>query len=230
MISYWLNKVLGSDQTENLGKLVPLIIFFVIWLLSAIGKAAKGKKGTEEEPAEGQEKHEPGFDDLAKKIRERYAEAQKEAGREVQQEENERLQPPARPDKSIPVPVSPRPAPSISPTRYSTSPKQPMFEVTRTAGQPRIKKPVVYPAQSTSEHEGPTLRVVKGLQQTNVGDHLTVDKPTLQKVEPGLQRVDALTSENAKASGEVEIIHHQYLSELAEQYATQDGFRKAILN
>ncbi len=55
-------------------------------------------------------------------------------------------------------------------------------------------------------------------------------KPILQKVEPGLQKVDALTPENAKASSEVEIIHHHHISELAEQYSTPNGFRKAILN
>ena len=84
--------------------------------------------------------------------------------------------------------------------------------------------------QSTPEQEGPTLRVVKGLEEPNVGTPLPVDKPTLQRVEPDLHKVDAITSENAKVSSEVEIIHHQYLLDLAEQYATQDGFRKAILN
>ncbi len=54
-------------MTENLGKLAPLVIFFVIWLFGAIAKAAqKGKKGTEEESAKGQEKHEPGFDGYGK--------------------------------------------------------------------------------------------------------------------------------------------------------------------
>ena len=134
MISYWLNKVLGSDETENLGKLVPLIIFFVIWLFGAIAKAAqKDKKGTQKQPTEGQEKHEPGFGDLAKKIRERYAQAR----------ENEQFQPPAR--ASQPKPPPPR-RPEPIPTR----------------------KPA-YPIQSTPEQEGPTLRVVKGLEEPNVG-------------------------------------------------------------
>jgi len=70
--------------------------------------------------------------------------------------------------------------------------------------------------------EGPTLKVVKGLEQTNVGTHLSIEKPRMQKVESAL---------NAKASGEVEIHHqHPYLAELAKQYATRDGFRRAILN
>jgi hypothetical protein len=225
MMSYWLDKMLSAnDDGNNLSKLAPLVIFFVIWVVGAIAKAAqKGKKGTEEEPAKEQAKQEPGFDELAKKIRERYAEAKKEAGREVKQAENERLQPPASLRQQAP-PISP------SPARYPAAPKQPMFEVTRATGQPQTKEPAAYSMQSTPEQEGPTLRVVKGLEQTNVGTHLKVEKPTLQKVEPGLQKVDAITSENAKVSGEVEIIHHQYLSELAAQYATQDGFRKAILN
>jgi hypothetical protein len=84
--------------------------------------------------------------------------------------------------------------------------------------------------QSTLEQEGPKLKVVKGLGKPDVGTPITVEKPTLQKVEPGLQKVDALTPENAKVSSEPETHHHQYLTELAEQYATQDGFRKAILN
>ena len=203
-MSYWLNKVLGSDQTENLGKLVPLIIFFVIWLFGAIAKAAqKGKKGTEK-AAEGQEKHELGFDDLAKKIRERYAEAQKEAGGEVQERENEQFFPPARsPQPETPLPRRPESGP----------PRKPAYQM-----------------QSTPEQEGPKLRVVKGLEEPGVGTPLPVDKPILQKVEPDLQKLDALTSENAKVSGEVEIIHHHYISELAEQYSTADGFRKAILN
>ena len=50
-MSYWLDKVLGSDETENLGKLVPLVIFFVIWLLGAIAKARSGKKGEENQGA-----------------------------------------------------------------------------------------------------------------------------------------------------------------------------------
>ena len=203
-MSYWLDKVLGSDETENLGKLVPLVIFFVIWLLGAIAKARSGKKGEEKGLSEGQKKQEPGFDDLAKKIRERYSAAKEQASRAAQQEENEQFQPPAMIPQPKPPPRRPEPIPA--------------------------KKPVTYSMQSTPEQEGPTLRVVKGLEQSKVGTHLTVEKPTLQKVEPGLQKVDALTSENAKVSSEVEIIHHQYLSELAEQYSTADGFRKAILN
>ncbi|MGD0572263.1 MAG: hypothetical protein ABSB11_04510 [Sedimentisphaerales bacterium] len=194
MISYWLNKVLGSDETENLGKLVPLIIFFVIWVVGAIAKAAqKGKGDTETESSQVDK-------ELADKIRERYA--QKKAGREVQQRENEQFSPPARVSKpKSPPPRRPEPRPP--------------------------KKPIAPPVYS---QEGPTLRVVKGLEKPDVGTPLPVYKPTLQKVESGLQKVDALTPENAKASSEPEIIHHHYISELAEQYSTADGFRKAILN
>ncbi len=100
-----------------------------------------------------------------------------------------------------------------------------MFEVTRATGRPEVEKPVTY------TQEGPTLRVVKGLEQKNVAAHLTVEKPTLQKVEPDLQKVDALTSENAKVSSEVEIHQqHPYLAELAGQFTHADGLRKAILN
>jgi hypothetical protein len=197
-------------------------------VIGAIAKAAKkGKNSEEEEVTEGQAKHEPGFDDLARKIRERYSAAKEQANRGVQQGENASSQPPARPVKPSPASASPRrPVPSISPTKYPAGQKSPMFEVTR---QPQIKKPAAYPMQP--EQEGPTLRVVKGLEESKVGAPLMVEKPTLQKVEPGLQRVDALTSENAKVSGEVEIHQqHPYLAELAGQYATQDGLRKAILN
>ena len=206
-MSYLLDKLLADNDVNNLGKFAPLVIFFVIWLFGAIAKAAqKGKKGTEEELAKGQEKQETGFDGLAKKIRERYAEAQKEAGREVKERENEQFQPPAS-SASQTKPPPPR----------RLEPKTP-------------PKPVAYPMQSTPEQEGPKLRVVKGLGKPDVGAIIPVDKPTLQKVEPGLQRVDALTPENAKVSSDPGIHHHQYLTELAEQYATQDGFRKAILN
>ena len=192
MMGYWLEKVLGSDDTENLSKFAPLVIFFVIWLFGAIAKARSGKKGVEEKPTESKDKHHPGFDDLAKKIRERYSAAKEQARRAAEQEENEQFQPPA---------MVPQPKPN--------------------------KKPIAPPMYS---QEGPTLKVVDGLEWTNVGTPITVEKPTLQKVEPDLHKVDAITSENAQGSSEVEIIHHQYLLELAEQYATQDGFRKAILN
>jgi FtsZ-interacting cell division protein ZipA len=198
MMGYWLDKVLGADNdTDNFTKLVPLVIFFVIWVVGAIAKARSGKKGVEEKPAESKDKHQPGFDKLAKKIRERYTTAREQARRGVEQEENEQFQPPA---------MAPQPKPAI----------------------PRRPEPMAPPMYA---QEGPTLRVVKGLEQTSVGDHLETEKPTMQKVESALHKVDALTSENAKASGEV-VIHHQhpYLAELAEQYATQDGFRKAILN
>jgi hypothetical protein len=203
MMSYWLDKMLGAnDDGNNLGKFAPLLIFFVIWLFGAIAKAKAGKKGEVKELSEGQEEQEPGFDDLAKKIRERYSAAKEQAKKEAQQGGNEQFSPPARSYQPKPPPARrPEPIPA--------------------------KKPITPPVYA---QEGPTLKVVKGLQQANVGGHLTVEKPTLQKVEPGLQRVDALTSENAKVSSEVEIIHHQYLSELAEQYSTADGFRKAILN
>jgi hypothetical protein len=218
MMSYWLDKVLGADNdTDNFTKLVPLVIFFVIWLFSAIAKASqKGKKGEEKELPEGQKKQEPSFDDLAKKIRERYAAAKEQVQREAQQGGNEQFQPPAMASQPKPPPASP--------TQSMASPRPPMFEVTRATGRPEVKKQVTYAP------EGPTLKVVKGLQNTNVGDHLEIEKPTMQKVDSALQKVDELTSENAKVSSEVEIIHHQYLSELVEQYATQDGFRKAILN
>jgi hypothetical protein len=85
--------------------------------------------------------------------------------------------------------------------------------------------------QNAPEQEGPKLRVVKILEKPDVGTPLSVVKPVLRKVEPGLQRVDALTPENVKTSGEMEIHHqHPYLAELAKQYATQNGLRKAILN
>jgi hypothetical protein len=219
-MSYWLDKVLGANHdTESIGKIVPIIIFFVIWLVSAIAKASqKGKKGKEKELSEGQEKQEPGFDELAKKIRERYAAAKEQAQREAQQGGNEQFQPPARTPQPKPLPAA------VSPAQPIAIPRSPMFEVTRATGQPEVKNPVTY------AHEGPTLKVAKGLQNANVGDHLEIEKPNLLKVDTALQKVDAITSENAKVSAEVEIIHHQYLSELAEQYTTQDGFRMAILN
>lgn len=204
-MSYWLDKILGAnDDGNNFGKLVPLIIFFVIWAVSAISKAAqKGKKGTEAEPEQlEKEGEEHSFEDLASKIRERYSAAKEQAKKEAQQGGNEQFSPPARaPQPKPPAPRRPEPIPA--------------------------KKPITPPVYAQDE---PMLRVVKGLTQTNVSTHITVEKPTMQKVEPDLHKVDALTSENAKVSGEVEIIHHQYLSELGEQYSTSDGFRKAILN
>ena len=202
MMGYWLDKVFANDDGNNLAKFAPLVIFFVIWLFGAIAKARSGKKGVEEKPTESKDKHQPGFDDLAKKIRERYSAAKEQARRAAEQEENEQFQPPA---------MVPQPKPAIS---------------RRTEPIPD-KKPIAPPMYS---QEGPTLKVVDGLEWTNVDTPITVEKPTLQKVEPDLHKVDTITSENAKVSGEVEIIHHQYLLELAEQYATQDGFRKAILN
>jgi len=202
MIGYWLEKILGSNDMDNLGKFVPILIFFVIWLFGAIAKAKAGKKGEVKELSEGQEEQEPGFDDLAKKIRERYSAAKEQAKKEAQKGENEQFSPPARSFQPKPPPARrPEPIPA--------------------------KKPITPPVYA---QEGPTLKVVKGLGKPDVGTPVTVEKPTLQKVEPGLQKVDAITSENAKVSSEMEIIHHQYLLELAEQYATQDGFRKAVLN
>jgi hypothetical protein len=231
MMGYWLEKVLGADDDgNNLTKLVPLVIFFVIWLFSAIAKAAqKGKKGEEKELSKGQEKQEPGFDELAKKIRERYAAAKEQARREAEQEENDgRLEPPAQVPQRNAAATPYRGVPPASPTQSAAGPRPPMFEVTEVAGQPQIKKPVAPPMQY---QEGPTLKVVKGLQNTDVGDHLEIEKPTLLKVDSALQKVDELTSENAKVSGEVEIHQqHPYLAELAEQFTHADGFRKAILN
>ncbi len=96
-MGYWLEKVLGAnDDGNNLGKFAPLVIFFVIWLFSAIAKARAGKKGVEEKPTEGKEKHQPSFDDLARKIRERYAAAKEQARRAAEQDENGRLEFPAQ--------------------------------------------------------------------------------------------------------------------------------------
>jgi hypothetical protein len=226
-MSYWLDRMLGAnDDGNNLGKLAPLVIFFVIWLFSAIAKAKqKGKKGAEGDLTEGKDKHEPGFDDLAKKIRERYAAAKEQARRAAQQDENGRLESPAQAPRPNAAATPYRGMPPASPTQSTAGPKSPMFEVTRATGRPEVKKPVTY------AQEGPTLKVVDGLEWTNVGTPITVEKPTLQKVEPGLQKVDAITPENAKASGEVEIHQqHPYLAELAEQFTHADGFRKAILN
>jgi hypothetical protein len=213
MMSDWLNKILAADDDgSNYTKLVPLIIFFVIWVFSAISKAVqKGKKGTEEEPAHGEEKHQPGFDELAKKIRERYAEAQKEANRGDQQGKNAQFQPPARPVVSQTVPVSPRPA--MTPPQSYQAASKPMFEVTRTP-------------------EGPTLKVVKELEKPLVNIPVTVERPTLQKVEPAIEKVEGITSDVPMVSTKTEIPHleHPYLAELSAQYATRDGFRKAILN
>ena len=201
-MSYWLDKMLGAnDDGNNLSKFAPLVIFFVIWVFGAIAKARAGKKGVEKELSAGPGKHEPGFDDLAKKIRERYSAA---ARRAAELDEDGRLEPPAQ---------VPRPKPAI-PRRPESVPD---------------KKPIAAP--SMYSQEGPTLKVVNGLEWTNVDTPLTVEKPTLQKVEPDLQKVDAITSENAKASGEVEIHQqHPYLAELAEQFTHADGLRKAILN
>jgi hypothetical protein len=203
MMSYWLDKILGADNdTDNLTKLAPLVIFFVIWLFAAIAKARAGKKGEEKELSEGHEKPQPSFDDLAKKIRERYSAAKEQARRAAEQDENERLEPLAQ----APQPKSPPRRPEPMPAKQPIAP--PMYA-----------------------QEGPTLKVVDGLEWANVGTPITVEKPTLQKVEPDLHKVDAITSENAKVSSEVEIHQqHPYLAELAEQYATKGGLRKAILN
>ncbi len=225
-MGYWLEKVLGADDDgNNLTKLAPLVIFFVIWLVSAIAKASqKGKKGEEGKSAEGQEKHQPDFDELAKKIRERYT-AAKEQARRAAEEENGRLEPPAQAPRPNAAATPYRTVPSASPIQPAAGPKSPMFEVAKTAGQPQIKKPVTYAP------EGPTLKVVKGLQNANVGDHLEIEKPNLLKVDSTLQKVEEITSENAKVSSEVEIHQqHPYLAELAEQFTHADGFRKAILN
>jgi hypothetical protein len=204
MMSCWLDKLLGdNDDWNNLGKIVPIIIFAVIWLFGAIAKARSGKKGEEKGLSEGQKKQKPGFDDLARKIRERYSAAKEQAKREAQQGGNEQFMPPAKTPQPKPPP----------PRRPESIP---------------AKKAIPPPMYS---QERPTLRVVKGLEQTNVDDHLEIEKPTMQKVESASHKVDAITSKNAKVSSEVEIHQqHPYLAELAEQYATQDGFRKAILN
>lgn len=204
-MSYWLSKALGSNDGENLGKLVPLVIFFVIWVFGAIAKVAqKGKHGTEHEPEVPDEGQEPSFDDLAEKIRQRHTGAQKEAGRVFKEGENKRYQPPAKP--SQPKTLSPR------------------------RSEPKIPpKPAVSSLQSSPEQEGPKLKVVKGLEMPAVGEPLPADKPVLQKVKPDMQKVQSLTPETAKVSAEPEIIHHQYLTELAEQYSATDGFLKAVL-
>ena len=212
MMSYWLDKLLGADDDgNNLGKLAPLVIFFVIWLFSAIAKASKkGKEGEEKELPKDQEGHLslpelphqplPGFDKLANKIRDRYIAAREQVKKEAQQGGNEQFRPPA-----------------MDPQPKQPPPRRPEL---------MAQKPIAPPMYTQYTQEGP----IKGLEQPSMGAPLPVDKPTLQKVEPDIQKVDSLTSENAKVSADVEIIHHQYLSELAEQYATQDGFRKAILN
>jgi hypothetical protein len=217
MMSAWLNKLLAADDDgTNYTKLVPLLIFFVIWVLGAISKAVhKGKKGTEAEPEpnEGDEEH--SFEDLASKIRQRYTEAKEQAEKRASEQGRETTQqPPARPViKSEPAPVPARQAPRMPPPMYQTGPKQPMFEVTKA-------------------QDGPTLKVVKGLEKPPVNVRVAVEKPILQKVEPGIEKVEGITSDVPMVSTAPEIPHLEspYLAELAAQYATRDGFRKAVLN
>jgi hypothetical protein len=209
MMSELLNRLLAADDDgTNFGKLVPLIIFFAIWALSAISKAfQKGKKGTETEPEPSEEGEEPSFDDLARKIRERYAEAKEQAAKRASEQGGETTQqPPARPAKPAAAPVAPRLATTTPAPSY-----QPMFEVT---------KPL----------EEPTLRVVKGLEQPSISVPLTIERPTLHRVEPSIERVEGITSNVPMVSTEVHRAMNPYLAELAAQLATQDGFSKAILN
>jgi hypothetical protein len=212
MMSEWLNRILAADDSNNWGKLVPLVIFFVIWALSAVSKAFQKKKGAETEPRPSEEAEEPSFDDLARKIRERYAEAKDQAEKKATGRGGETAQqPPARP--AVKPPAAPRPASVvIPPPRYQAAPK-PMFEVTK---QP----------------EGPTLKVVKGLEGPAVNVPVGVEKPILQRVEPGIEKVEGITAEVPMVSTETGTIYKEnpYLTELMEQYSTRDGFRKAILN
>jgi hypothetical protein len=216
-MSDWLNKLLAADDNgNNWTKLLPLLIFFVIWVVGAISKAAqKGKKGTEAEPEEPSEVGgEPSFDDLAKKIRERYTQAKEEAmkQREVQQGAKPAHQPPARPPKPIP---SPRPTPSITRPEYPARPKPPLYEVNKTP---------------SGTGEGPTLRVVKGLEKPAVNASVSIEKPILRRVESGLEKVEGITSDVPMVSTGAGPKQPHYLTELVEQYSTTDGFRKAILN
>ncbi len=217
MMSDWLNKLLAADDDGNgLGKLVPLIIIFVIWVISAISKAAqKRKKGAETETEPPEESEETSFDELAKKIRQRYAEAKEQAAknREAQQGGKTPQQPPAKPVKPTTAPVTPRPATTAPSSRYETSAKQPMYEVTKLS-------------------EEATLRVVKSLEKPAVNVPVKVERPVLDKVEPAIKKIEGIHSDVPMVSTEAEILYmeHPYLAELAAQYATRDGFRKAILN
>jgi hypothetical protein len=206
MMSYWLDKLLAADDDNNLTKLVPLLIFFVIWVVGAVAKAAqKGKKGAETEPERSEEGHEPGFDELAKKIRERYSIAKEQANRGAPHGEKTGYQPPARtPQVRQPPPRRPMPEPD--------------------------KIPVISPRQDAQSTEGPTLRVVKGLEKPAVNVRVGIEKPRLEKVEPGLQKVEGITTDVPMVSTEAGAKQPHYLTELATQYSTADGFRKAILN
>ena len=134
--------------------------------------------------------------------------------------------PPRRPAECGSDPIS-RNAAGILQRNLQPAQKRQCLRLQKPQGSPRLKNRQLL----RCNQEGPTLKVVDGLEWTNVGTPLTVEKPTLQKVESALQKVDAITSENAKVSGEVEIHQqHPYLAELAEQFTHADGFRKAILN
>lgn len=205
----------ADDDGSNWGKLVPLLIFFVIWAVSAISKAVqKGKKGDEIEQQPSEESDEQSFDDLAKKIRERYQQAKEEAMKKQESRQGGQTgqQPPARQTKEIP---SPRPASSITRTEYPAIPKSPSFEKT---------------VSSAGASEGPTIRVVKTLEKPSVNVELGLQKPMLEKVEPGLEKVEGITPDVPMVTTEVGMKQSHYLAELAEHYSSTDGLRKAILN
>jgi hypothetical protein len=84
----------------------------------------------------------------------------------------------------------------------------------------------------TKAQDGPTLKVVKGLEKPAVNVQVGVEKPILEKVDSGIERVEGITSDVPMVSTAAEIPHMEspYLSELAAQYSTRDGFRKAILS
>jgi len=139
MISNLLYKLLGQDNDkDNFTKLAPLIIFFVIWLVGAIVKAVqKSKAGTQqpEKPTKPREKQEPSFEELAKKIQQKYARAKEEARRAAQEREIEEAKPPIGR-------IEPKPVIQIKP--------QPQQEI--------AAKPAV------ATYESPTIRVLKNLE------------------------------------------------------------------
>jgi hypothetical protein len=202
------NKLLASDEDNNLTKLVPLLIFFVIWVVGAIAKAAqKGKKGEEEEATESQEKHEPSFDDLAKKIRERYGQAKEQAKKNMDMQQGVKTG---------------QPPPARATQIRQPPPRRPMPEPTR--------RPVISARHSVQYEEGPTLRVVKELEKPAVNVPVALEKQILERVEPGLEKVEGITSDVPMVTTQGGPKEPHFLSELSAQFLSTDNLRKAILN
>jgi FtsZ-interacting cell division protein ZipA len=222
MVSHLLDRIVcaGKSDIDKIMEIAPFIIFGAIWIIGLIVKSLYSKSGKKDEqpqqPGRRAMPPQPDLENFVKMVKRRYVEAKEEA----MHAEEKRIYRPQQPLPPKPSSAMQIPRPFQPPLQQQPSTTVKMPSSAQLSLQQEM--PQSYVARTGLKVPEPELPQVKDLP--------IAQEPGLPDLSQQIEKVDEVPVEMTALDRHIyEPSHKPYLPELAEQIATTDGLRKAIL-